>query len=114
LNTVKVFKSDGLFICTASVADRFVSRGVGLLGRKALGLQEGLLIKPCSSVHTLFMRFAIDVLYLDDEGSVLRAVSMPSFRFSSGGPGATTVLELPAYAITTYRIAVGTRLIISE
>ncbi|NHZ35294.1 DUF192 domain-containing protein [Massilia rubra] len=54
-----------------SVAYSFGARLVGLLGRRALAPDEGLLLAPCSNIHTLFMRFAIDVVFLDSEGLIL-------------------------------------------
>jgi uncharacterized membrane protein (UPF0127 family) len=80
----------------AQVADSFWSRGRGLLGRSALAPQQGLLIRPCSSVHTFFMRFAIDVVYLDREWRVTKvAADLKPWRLS-WGRGANMVLELPA------------------
>ena len=78
----------------ARVADSFWSRGVGLLGRRSLPPAEGLLIRPCSSVHTLFMRFTIDVVYLDEAWRVVKVVHrLKPWRFSAGR-GAKMVLEL--------------------
>ena len=57
------------------VADTPQSRSVGLLNRASLDPDEGLLITQCSSIHTFFMRFPIDVLYLDREYRVVRVVS---------------------------------------
>lgn len=56
------------------VADSFLLRLVGLLGRRALAPEQALLIVPCNNVHTFFMRFAIDVVFLDREGVVLSVV----------------------------------------
>ncbi|HLO94144.1 MAG TPA: DUF192 domain-containing protein, partial [Burkholderiaceae bacterium] len=53
-------------------ARSFWQRLGGLLVRPRLGAGEGLLLKPCNSVHTCFMRYAIDVIYLDREGRVLK------------------------------------------
>lgn len=54
------------------------SRLIGLLGRDALPDGEALVLEPCTSIHTFFMRFAIDVAFLDGDGRVLRAI--PSLR----------------------------------
>jgi uncharacterized membrane protein (UPF0127 family) len=76
------------------------SRFVGLLGRESLADGEALHIVPCKSVHTHFMRFPIDVLYLDRKHRVVKAVpNMSPFRFSWGTRGAHSVVELPAGAI---------------
>lgn len=56
------------------VADGFVSRFVGLQFRSELNWGEALLLIPCSSVHTMFMRFPIDVAFIDKGGGVLRVV----------------------------------------
>ena len=58
-----------------SVADSPLPRLKGLLGRSGLDGGEGLLIRPTSAVHTWFMRFPIDVVFLDGELRVLRIVS---------------------------------------
>lgn len=47
---------------------------VGLIGRKGLSPDEGLWLEPCNGIHTLFMRFAIDAVFLDRDGRVLRIV----------------------------------------
>lgn len=72
-------------------------RARGLLGRGGLAAGEGIVITPCSSVHMCFMRFAIDVLYLDREGRVVKTVDgLRPWRFSLGGTGAHQVVELTA------------------
>lgn len=98
-------------VCRAKVADSFITRGVGLLGRKNLGLNEGLLIQPCTSVHTWFMRFTIDVIFLDAEGVVVKYLTMSPFRFAFGGKGAKSALELSKGAADQVGLHVGDRLI---
>jgi len=70
----------------------------GLLGRRALDPGEGILLRPAGSIHTAFMRFAIDVVFVDGEGTVVRVVdSIPPWR-AAGAKGAKAVVELPAGA----------------
>lgn len=76
------------------MADTFLSRLIGLLGRSELMPGESLLIKPCYSVHTFGMRFTIDVVFLDREGKVLKKVTLPPWKVA-GCRGAYSVLELP-------------------
>jgi uncharacterized protein len=91
-------------------ADGFLARLVGLLGRAALREGEGLLLVPCSSIHTLGMRFAIDVLFLDGQGEVLRAVeALPPWRVPSPVRGTRMVLELPAGTLARTATAAGNR-----
>lgn len=69
----------------------------GLLGTRTLAPGEGLWIKPSNQVHMLGMRYAIDVVFLDDAGRVLRVVhELRPNRISPKVTGATSVLELPA------------------
>ena len=92
------------------IADRPWSRMRGLLGRSGLEQGEGLLLKPCGSVHTLFMRFSIDVVFLDRELSVLAV--RPEVRpwRTAGARGAKVALELAAGEAARFGIAPGMRL----
>jgi hypothetical protein len=90
------------------VADTSLSRFVGLLGRRGLAAGEGLLIRPSNGVHTLGMRFAIDVLLLTKDGSVLCAYSnLRPFRITAVKWQATSALELPAGTIAASGTAAG-------
>lgn len=105
----------GRRLCRAEVAENPWTRSVGLLGRKGLAESRGLWIRPCSSIHTLFMRFAIDVLYLDRQRRVVKVVRrLPPFRFSLGGRGAHSVIELPAGALDGFDLAPGQEVEIAE
>jgi hypothetical protein len=77
------------------IADSYWSRFWGLMGRRTLGEGEGLLIEPCSSIHTMFMRFAIDVIFLDEERRVVKIATVRPFR-AAVGRGSRCVLEVPA------------------
>jgi uncharacterized membrane protein (UPF0127 family) len=78
-------------------ADSFGLRLRGLMFRSGLAAGEGLLIQPCRSVHTHFMRFPIDLLYLDRDWRVVHLVGAISpWRFGPTITGAHAVLELPA------------------
>ena len=79
-----------------AVADGFLTRLRGLLGRRGLEAGEGLLLSPSSSVHTVFMRFPIDVVFLDRGLRVLGVVpNLRPWRLA-GRRGARHVLELAA------------------
>ena len=72
------------------------SRRKGLLGRPTLGAGEGLWIRPCEAVHTFFMQFAIDLLYLDRKQRVRKIREAVGPWRMSGCLRAHSVLELPA------------------
>lgn len=78
------------------VADTPFARMKGLLGRKELGAGEGLLIRRTWSIHTLFMRFPIDAVFLDRDMRVLSMrTNLKPWR-AAAHRGAKSVLELPA------------------
>lgn len=56
------------------IADNFVTRFAGLMFKKKLPAATGLFLAPCNSVHMCFMRFAIDVIYLDKDYKILKVV----------------------------------------
>ena len=92
------------------VADRALGRMRGLLGRKSLASGDGLLLKPAGSVHTFFMRFSIDVVFLDRDLSVLGVTPELAPWRTAGRKGARAVLELPAGEAGRRGIRAGDRL----
>jgi uncharacterized protein len=96
-HTVRIELESGAAVCErCAVADRPWSRMRGLLGRSELQPGEGILLRPCSSVHTMFMRFPIDVVFCDRELKVLSvAPAMRPWR-AAGKRGAKVTVELAA------------------
>jgi len=81
------------------VAKTILTRLKGLLGRKELRKNEALLLSPCNSIHTFFMRFPIDVLFLDRNNKIVKILSsFAPFRLSGIYFKAFSALELPAGA----------------
>jgi uncharacterized protein len=80
----------------ASVADTAAARNIGLLRHKKLDPGDGLWIVPCESVHTFFMRFAIDLVYLDKKKRVKKVRHEVAAWRLSACLTAHSVLELPA------------------
>lgn len=70
--TARNLTRDTLLATYVVVADRGPERRKGLLGRASMDPQEGLWIIPCEAVHTIGMRFPIDVVYLDRDNLVLK------------------------------------------
>lgn len=99
---------------TIGLADTILGRLVGLLGRRSLEPEEALWIVPCKSVHTIGMRFPIDVVFLTKKHVVVETVShlLPG-RLTKWHFSAYSVLELPAGAVNRARIAAGDQLDIS-
>ena|SRR5271154_583421 len=78
----------------AEVANTNESRRRGLLGRSSIGEREGLWIVPCSSIHTVGMQFAIDVLFIDRDGRIIHVNALSPDVKSFVLAGAYSVLEL--------------------
>lgn len=92
------------------VAETPFTRLAGLLGRRELSVGDGLLLRPSPSIHTFFMRFAIDVVYLDYDLTVLGASpNVKPWRFA-GRYGTRAILELPAGEWERHGIEPGERL----
>jgi len=95
-------------------ADNFVTRLVGLLKRSHLGPEEALWLMPSKGIHTIGMKFPIDVLFLNKQNHMLQLVSgMAPYRVSSIQLRSYSVLELPNGTIRKSRTEVGDRLEIS-
>jgi uncharacterized membrane protein (UPF0127 family) len=89
------------------VADSGPKRNKGLLGRKGLGNGEGLWITPCESVHTFFMQFPIDLVYLDRKNRIKKVCdSVRPWRISVCF-SAHSILELPSGTIRNTRTQAG-------
>jgi len=101
----------GLVLAVAALADNALTRMVGLLGRAGLASGDGLVIRPCSLIHTFFMRFPIDVLFADRSGRVVAMIdSLQPYRLGWGGWRARQAIELPAGALRQAGIAPGGRI----
>ncbi len=82
------------------IADTPFKRIKGLLGRKDFKEGEALIIKPCNSIHTFFMRFPIDVLFVAQDNRIIKAISyLGPFRLTSIYFNASFAIELPAGTI---------------
>jgi uncharacterized membrane protein (UPF0127 family) len=94
-----------------SVADRFWTRTRGLLGRQPLQRGEGLLLSPCKAVHTVGLRYAIDVAFLDASGTVVAVYrGLEPNRRTRWHALAQSALELPAGTLERTELAEGQRL----
>jgi uncharacterized protein len=103
---------DGRVVCERCVvADTALARMRGLLGRSSLPSGEGILLRPSSSVHTAFMRFAIDVVFLDRELRVLKIASHLRPWRTAARRKAHAVLELPAGEAARRGLEPGARLV---
>ena len=104
-------RDDGTIVCErCTVAENPLTRLRGLLGRDGLEPGEGLLLRPASAVHTYFMRFPIDVVFLDRAFVVLSITDAVDPWRATSRRGAKAVLELPAGETSRHGLAVGDQL----
>lgn len=92
-------------------AETFLSRTVGLIGKKNWTTDNALWIKSCSSIHTCFMSFAIDALFVDKNLIVRKKVlNLKPWRITVPTWSANSVFELPAGTIQKSKTEVGDQL----
>ena len=97
------------------LANGWWRRAVGLLGQTELPDGSGILLVPCASVHTLGMRFPVDVAFLDGRGRIVETRSdLPPGRFAVGGKDVHATLELPVGTLAATDSRDGDPLILEE
>jgi uncharacterized membrane protein (UPF0127 family) len=117
MQTVKVRNTtrDTVLGDRIAVADTSVTRMVGLLGKDGLQPGEGLLIVPSQAIHTVAMRFAIDVVFVDRDWQVIHlSPAVAPFRMTGLHWKARSVLELPTGTIGQTSTSIGDQLSVEE
>ncbi|MGH9183010.1 MAG: DUF192 domain-containing protein [Acidimicrobiales bacterium] len=99
---------DGEVLVHLEVASGVVARARGLLGRD--GIVGALLLRPATAVHTLGMRFAVDVAFCDADLVVVDVVRMGPWRLGRPRPRARAVLEAEAGAFARWGLRPGDHL----
>ena len=111
----RLTREDGRVVCEQLlVAARPLRRMRGLLGRASLPAGEGILLRPAGSVHTFFMRFPIDVVFLDREQRVVGIEPALAPWRTAGRRGAKAVVELAAGEAARRGLQVGDRLALAD
>src|SRR5262245_60043153 len=103
-------RTNDVVAATVEMADTRATRRRGLLGRDSLDRSAALMLLPCFSVHTAFMRFPIDVVFVNREGVVVRVVSdMGPWRIA-GSWRAHAAIELAGGTLRARDVRPGDRL----
>lgn len=90
------------------IAQDFFSRLKGLLGKKSLEKDQGLILRPCNSVHTVGMKFSIDVVFVNKDNKVLHIIkNMKPYKFSPIIKKASYVIETSRGTISDENLEVG-------
>jgi uncharacterized protein len=103
---------DGEVLAAAEVATARRARGRGLLGRD--GITGALVIRPCRQVHTIGMRFPIDVAFCDGDGTVRHVATLRRWRVSRLVWRSAFVVEAEAGALARWGLRTGDRLELKE
>mgnify|MGYP005872195357 CR=1 FL=1 len=96
-------------------ASSFLARLRGLLGRRGLAPGQGLILEPEQSIHSFFMRFAFDAVFVDKNGHIVHLIErMPPYRFGPFIRRSRLVVELPAGTIAATKTTLGDELAFEE
>ena len=108
---VSIVSSTTCLVPRAEMAATFLTRLVGLLGRDSLAPGTALVLRPSGLIHTAFMRFPIDVIFLDGRQRVVAtAAHLQPYRVAWGGWKARIAIELPAGTLDGLELPIGTPL----
>jgi uncharacterized membrane protein (UPF0127 family) len=100
--TVKVKNSGELVATNVQVANNPYTRVLGLMFKPNMNGMGGLLLNPCNSIHTFFMRFPIDVVFISKDDVVIKVIrSMAPWKMSWIYFKARKTLELPSGSLPT-------------
>ena len=104
-------KTQTVLVDSVIKAENILNRIKGLMGTQDMPLKEALWISPCANIHTFFMKFPIDVIFVDRKLKITSlSHSVPSSRFVFGGWKSHSVFEMKANQIRNYQIKKGDEL----
>jgi uncharacterized membrane protein (UPF0127 family) len=90
------------------IARTFSKRLIGLMGRRTLVKGQGLYFPGCASIHSFFMKFSIDVLFLDEDMRITKKIdSLRPWRVALAPPRTRHTLELPRGVLRNFGLNVG-------
>lgn len=108
MKMLKAYKGDELLVEEVENANHFVRRFMGLMYRKSMAENHGLLLTPCDEIHTFGMRFAIDTVALDNDNRVLFIdPAVPPHKVRKRVKNCKKILELNAGTAERLGITVG-------
>ncbi len=115
MKTLRLQKGATVLVERVEIAEGFWQRARGLLGLAGLGVGCGRLLTPCAAVHTLFMRFPLDLIFMDARHCVVRTCwNIRPWRFVAGGRQAQAVLEVESGWLSPASVRTGDQLTIGS
>lgn len=113
--TVRNQTRNTLLVENLEIADNIWTRFLGLMGRQNLPDGHGLWLEPCADIHSFFMRFLFDAVFVNKNGIVLyMKESMKPSGFTHWVKGGRAVLELPAGTIAKTNTQLGDTIVIES
>lgn len=101
-------KNQKVVINNVKVADTFIGRLNGLMFKKSIERDFALVISPCNSIHMFFMKFPLDVLFVDKNNKIVGVnKEIKPWRMSKLYPNASYVVEMSSGIIKEYEICIG-------
>ncbi len=108
MKKIEIIKNNIVITDNAEVADTFLTRFRGLMFRKTIADDYALFITPCNQIHMLNMRFAIDVVYLDKSGTVIKIdVNVQPGKICKTVKNAKSVIEFKSFSASKLGIQNG-------
>lgn len=115
VRTVRNLRTGELVVHKIVVADNWLRRLRGLLGTSTLPRGSGLLLAPCRAVHTIGMRYSIDVVFLDRHNRIRKTITQVApFRLCAAHRHTCSVLELPSGTVRRSGLRIGDKLEFEE
>lgn len=106
----KIYRDSTILIENCWCADTVMTRARGLLARPPLAINEGLMIAPCSSIHTFGMKYPLDIVFVDSAGKIVKMCkNLAKWRVAAAFNAAWT-LELFAGEVERLQLTVGQQL----
>ncbi len=99
---MKISKGELTIAKKVEIANTSISRMIGLMFSKNIGDRDGLLITPCNSIHTFFMRYDLDIVFLSKDNKVVKVIrNMKPWRMTWMYFKASKVLEMTGGTLPT-------------
>ena len=111
---IKNISQNKIILNNTHLAETFFARLKGLLGTRQLEAGKGLIIRPCNSIHTVGMNYAIDVLFINKQDCIVKIESNLAAGKFSVCRDSSYVVELPSGVVAATGTAVGDKLAILD
>jgi uncharacterized protein len=112
---LQILDTNEVIVTDLHHANTFWKRFKGLMGTKILPEQSGLYINPCSQIHTCFMQYSIDLIYLDQSNAVVGIEeNLAPWKIGKRFDNVKSVIELPANTIQQTSLKVGQKIALTD